>query len=96
MAAPAAPAAPLAPAGAAQPPVMIHFDANREAMDPLMQGMQQHQDMLGAAIQSMAQTAQSMQAIAQALTADTELVRDQTTGRAIGARKVLRLVSNGQ
>ena len=48
----AAPPQPMLPAASPQPPVMIHFDANREAMGPMMHGVVQNSQAIVAALQS--------------------------------------------
>ena len=57
-----------------------------EAVGALSEGIGQGLSVLAAALEKLAS---SQQQLAQVLTADTELVRDKTTGRAVGTRRIM-------
>ena len=71
---------------------MIQLDANEavKGMAPaLTEMMQANVSAMAQATQALAQVAQSMQHVAEVMAADSEIVRDPRTGKALRSRKVM-------
>lgn len=83
----------------AKPSAVMKLDANeavKEVIPGMVEMMNGHSEMMkgnsdafAQAVQALVAAAQSMQLVAQVMAADSEIVRDPKTNRAIGSRKVM-------
>lgn len=80
-------------ASSKEPKTTIAFDASK-AMEQVAPAMKAHMDdslaLMSKTTQALAQAAVSIERMAEVMAADSEIVRDPKTGRALRSRKILR------